>query len=367
MFGVSNQFLNDLKYNIEISNYDILKEEDVNKILNLGNIKDSHIIYFTKPGFIKISDKSKFTLKQDEFVDENTGDVIYKDADEKYLQIIGLDSNTYNNYLKDLGVKETDNINSGILYDYNIKYDEKRKATEYRVYNYKSGDIISGNLGENKEKSSITINEIAKTAPIGFEQRHSDSGFLFVNADTYKNLSFKIDRILINSDDPNTFEGKFVKEFKNINCYNLYKVAQQDKALDLVFAIFLYGFITVITLIGVTNIFNTITSNIELRQKEFAMLKSIGMTKKEFNRMVNLETIFYSTKSLIYGIILGLIGTFAFYKAFSIKLESSMYIPIVPIIISIIAVFILVFIIMRYSINKINKKNTIETIRNENI
>ena len=97
------------------------------------------------------------------------------------------------------------------------------------------------------------------------------------------------------------------------------------------------------------------------------MLKSIGITKKEFNRMVNLETIFYSTKSLIYGIILGLIGTFAFYKAFSIKLESSMYIPIVPIIISIIAVFILVFIIMRYSINKINKKNTIETIRNENI
>ena len=97
------------------------------------------------------------------------------------------------------------------------------------------------------------------------------------------------------------------------------------------------------------------------------MLKSIGMTKKEFNKMVNLETIFYSTKSLIYGIILGLGGTFVLYKAFSVKIDSGIYIPIKPIIISIIAVFILVFIIMKYSVNKINKQNTIETIRKENI
>ena len=114
--------------------------------------------------------------------------------------------------------------------------------------------------------------------------------------------------------------------------------------MALIIKIFLYGFIAVITLIGVTNIFNTINSNIELRQKEFAMFKSIGMTKKEFNRMINLETIFYSTKSLIYGITMGLIGTFALYKSFSMKIEKGIYIPVNPIIISIVAVFILVFI-----------------------
>ena len=105
----------------------------------------------------------------------------------------------------------------------------------------------------------------------------------------------------------------------------------------------------------------------KLRQKEFASLKSIGMTKKEFNRMINLETIFYSTKSLIYGIVLGLIGTFALYKAFSVKIERGIYIPINPIIISIIAVFVLVFVIMKYTMSKIDKQNIIETIRNENI
>jgi len=135
----------------------------------------------------------------------------------------------------------------------------------------------------------------------------------------------------------------------------------------IVISIFLYGFITVITLIGVTNIFNTITSNMELRQKEFAMLKSIGMTKKEFNRMVNLETLFYSSKSLIYGIILSIFGSFAIFKAFKSDKASTFKIEIMPIIIAIIFVLLLVYIIMRYSINKINKQNTIETIRKENI
>ena len=41
--------------------------------------------------------------------------------------------------------------------------------------------------------------------------------------------------------------------------------------------------------------------------------------------------------------------------------------PILAIIISIIAVFILINSLMRYSINKINKQNIIETIRDENI
>ena len=175
--------------------------------------------------------------------------------------------------------------------------------------------------------------------------------------------------LLVQSDEPE----KLVDEVKKLNIdllmtTNFEEIAKEQNAMRLIFEIFLYGFITVISLIGVTNIFNTITSNMELRKREFASLKSIGMTKKEFNRMINLETIFYSVKSLIYGIALGLVGTFIFYKAFSIKDGlDKLYIPVKPIIISVLAVFILVFIIMRYSMSKINKQNTIETIRNENI
>ena len=71
------------------------------------------------------------------------------------------------------------------------------------------------------------------------------------------------------------------------------------KGIYTLVAIFLYGLITVIALIGITNIFNTITTNMNLRRGEFAILKSIGMTSHEFNRLVNLEIIFYSLKSLL--------------------------------------------------------------------
>ena len=91
------------------------------------------------------------------------------------------------------------------------------------------------------------------------------------------------------------------------------------------------------------------------------------MTKKEFNKMVNLETIFYSFKALLYGIILGLIASFAIYKAFAESLDFGFMWPIGAILISIIFVFVIVFIIMRFAISKINKQNIIETIRKENV
>ena len=97
------------------------------------------------------------------------------------------------------------------------------------------------------------------------------------------------------------------------------------------------------------------------------VFQKVGMTKKEFNRMMNLETILYSFKSLLYGIIIGIILSYLIHLSIKNKFDKVFEIPYIPIIISIIFVFLIVFIIMRYSISKVNKKNTIETIRSENI
>ena len=131
--------------------------------------------------------------------------------------------------------------------------------------------------------------------------------------------------------------------------------------------IFLYGFIIVISLIGITNIFNTITTNMELRKQEFAMLKSVGMTTKEFNRMIRLESLFMGVKSLFFGIPIGIALSYIIYHFLSEESGIPYKLPIVAIIISIAVVFILISLIMKYSMSKINKQNTIETIRNENI
>ena len=140
-----------------------------------------------------------------------------------------------------------------------------------------------------------------------------------------------------------------------------------ENAVVLVISIFLYGFIGVITLIGITNIFNTITTNMNLRKKEFAMLKSIGMTKKEFNRMIRLESIFYGVKSLIIGIPIGLVLSYGMYNVFKNSMEIEYVLPYKSIVVAVIFVAVVIGIIMRYSMSKINKQNIIETIRNDNI
>lgn len=154
----------------------------------------------------------------------------------------------------------------------------------------------------------------------------------------------------------------------SIYIYDYEEIVRQFNAVMLIVGIFIYGFIGVISLIGMTNIFNTISTNMQLRSKEFASLKSIGMTKKEFNRMIRLESLMYGIKSLLIGIPLGVLGVFAIFSAFSNgNVPMSFVFPWKAILISIAVVFVAVWLIMKYSISKVNKQNIIETIRNDNI
>lgn len=153
-----------------------------------------------------------------------------------------------------------------------------------------------------------------------------------------------------------------------ISIFDYEEIVRQFNAIMLIVGIFVYGFIGVISLIGLTNIFNTISTNMQLRSKEFASLKSIGMTKKEFNRMIRLESLMYGIKSLLIGIPLGVLGVFAIFSAFSRgNVPMSFVFPWKAILISIAVVFVAVWLIMKYSISKVNKQNIIETIRNDNI
>lgn len=357
MFDLTNNYYEDYNYNLLISGD--LKTEEIKKIVSNDTVESYSILYNTD-GTYKIKNLDKIIANDSYPVTEIDGEAYTS------LQIVALDSSDFKEYAKRIKVNYEDVKNAGILCDEYQIYDEtSEKQKEVRRYKYEKGDTIEGEY--KNEKLKIKVGAVSQTKPDGIEKTYYSDGFLVVDKEQFKNLNFRFDVMTIQSNNATRLQKEIDNINKNTNVYNIEETAKQEQSMALVIKIFLYGFIAVITLIGVTNIFNTITSNMELRQKEFAMLKSIGMTKKEFNRMINLETIFYGVKSWVYGTILGLLGTFAMYKAFSVKIEQGIYIPINAIIISAIFVFIFVFIIMRYSISKINKQNTIETIRNENI
>jgi len=176
--------------------------------------------------------------------------------------------------------------------------------------------------------------------------------------------------------DPDALQDSLEKFFEDngavygmdVDINNRAQNARNEKTIFLLMGIFSYGLITVIALIGVTNIVNTLGTSMELRSREFATLRSVGMTSGQFKRMVRLESVFTSAKALFFGVTLGLAGSWGIW---CLENTYDMSIPFNPpinaVIISIAVVFVLVYAIISTSLTKINRKNIIETIKNENL
>lgn len=358
---IVNVYYKDLGYDILVYDGTI---ENYNEIIKLDNVEEYSYSYMTE-GSVDInkygSEFGKRIAKDSEETNSITIVLINNDYFKKFIEHLGIQSTNY----KDIAILEDD------AYEY---IDEKTVFENY--YSLKTGDSIDITLA-NGEKRTVKISKKTDERPMGYKNVYSNGGYLFVSEDFIQDKSdeksFHMGSLVIKSQNPDELENEINNLKKTNNLYsklyinNISKYVEENKKIILLISIFLYGFIAVITLIGVTNIFNTITTNMILRSKEFANLKSVGMTTKEFNRMIRLESILYGLKSLLIGIPLGLIGSYCIYNGIAKGLDFGYILPLKSIIIAIIFVFIIVGLTMKYSLNKINKQNIIETIREDNI
>ena len=290
------------------------------------------------------------------------------DEESIYFYAVGTDQ--YKRYLKMLGLTYEDMKDKAILYDYyeNIAvYDKNNniyKQKKVKVFDYQVGDTMSGRL-KKSDNYTLKIGAISDKLPFGLQT--SNDKILIISDELFDELADTTTlQIYYQSNNASKLQDE-IEAYLGNEIYILNNTEESVKTMKnllTLVGIFLYGFIIVVSLIGITNIFNTITTNMELRRREFAMLRSIGMTKKEFYRLIRLESLFIGFKALIIGIPIGVLISYGIYKAFN---ETGYDLPILAIIISIITVFFLIIIIMQYSINKINKQNIIDVIRNENI
>ena len=293
----------------------------------------------------------------------------------------------YQRFISKLGFAYADVKDKGILVDYITDYaeiNEKNRLVTFRKYNYQAGDTLKVYSYNENSKFPIEIATVTQERPLGIYGVNSaipiGSATLIVSDelfDEYVQLE-KIENIKMFSDSADLFivtenSEQLVDYIKQNYADNFYYIENVDnraieqRAIYTTISIFLYTFIIITALIGITNIFNTITTSMELRQKEFAHLKSIGMTKKEFNKMIMLENVFLGLKSLIIGIPLGLVFSYIVHIAFSTNVVMEYMLPINGIIISVIAVCVILGLIMLYALRKINKQNIIETIRRDNV
>lgn len=149
--------------------------------------------------------------------------------------------------------------------------------------------------------------------------------------------------------------------------YNVAEELENRRSVVSMVQVFSYGFIVLISFISVANVFNTISTNINLRRREFAMLKSVGMSKRGFYKMMNYECLLYGLKAILFGVPVATLVTYFIYRSVQNGLNVSFYLPISSIIISIFSVFLVVFSTMFYAMQKVKKENTIEALKNENL
>ena len=355
------------------------KYEYFDKILNLDNIEKYAIVkeFTVLVGEPYISEGYKKLINYEDEKDGITTKV--ETENEVNVSIVSVGDVQYKEYLKALGLTEEEAQGKGILYDqFWGKQEDKR--IQYSVLNINSGDELEFEyLKENEENpEKVKLPIILKTdkTPMSMFQENNGEPVIIISdslmkkyEDSLQAVNLRTTGIYIKSNDPYKLE----QEIENIDStnknmiFNIEQSRKQNETMSLILSIFSYGFIIVISVIGITNIFNTITTNMALRSKEFAVLKSVGMTNKEFKKMINYESLLYGIKSIFYGIPIGLILSYLIYKVMSESLETEYRFPLVPVIISIVAVFIIIFITMRYASKKSQKINLIETIRSENV
>ena len=296
------------------------------------------------------------------------------------IYILVLDDNSYNKYKKLIGLDKDSvillNKFKGVSYgnnkrvNYNIPVINNGNIN-IKICNFDNDEDVDTTKYCNNNIDNIFVTN--KSFDLIEEFSYMDDFKLIVNKKLYDSISDSsthYTQFNIISDNTNNIDKltKDLDKYSNVNYTNIKEAMKQTNNLILVVKILMYGFISLVTLIGVTSVFNTISTSMALRKREFAVLRSIGLTNRGFNKILFFESLFFGMKSLIFAIPVSIGITVLIHYALADMVSiSTIIIPWKYIIISIVSVFVIVLLTMMYSTSKIKKHNIIEQIREENI
>lgn len=406
-------------YNIGI-NMSCKKDIDIEKLTKLVSGIEGVDDYLVGAGYDFDVSKPKYTKEYGEYCRQLYADS--EDVSQMFL-ITVLDDKSYDKYASDAGIK---NAAAGAIlvnkctFDVYNENSSKYAKKEMELYKYKAGDTIecgynvyddassddnaveggtesstednSGYVDEEtinngvRKTVDVTIAGVTDKVPIGY--KGYSNTLLFMNQKGFESLwgdgkngneikpgyaSYSAYVVAENADEyQDTFEKETEEnpEYSQISFYvsNLDKEMRDEKSLFTLLGVFAYGLIVVIALIGITNIINTLSTGMELRSREFATLRSIGMTDKQFVGMVRLESVFISVKALAIGVPLGILISYLLCVMMNRMDDAIIYEPpYKAIILCILVVIMLIYAIMKLSMTKLRHNNIIETIKNENL
>lgn len=364
---------------INVYNQSSKTDDKVNTYLNDENIQE-YIKYYYDDIYVK--ENFTYTNKYLEYLEANYGKDYaeeFPNNEYKSIAIIVLDDDSYEKYKKDIGLTENKvillNKFQGITYTDNKRVNYDINVIENNKISLAICSSYDDDLSNSCQKKLNNIYITTKINPLIEEINTMSSYKLIMNKRIYDTIissdlsSYRVN-ILLKDKVSSSLNSKVasLRQENYVTYYNIREESETNRNLVIAIKLLVYGFISLITIIGLTSVFNTITTSISLRKREFAILRSIGLTSKGFNKMLFFESLFFGIKSLIYAIPLSLIVTLLIHLSMSNVISlSNIIIPYSSIIIAILFDFLIVLITMLYSGNKLKKQNIIDEIREENI
>lgn len=301
-----------------------------------------------------------------------------------YVSVYAMDSENFEQYAEQIGVDPADfgqETPRAILIDKVVYQDGMSgtlKETEtVKVEQGESLELLGSSIDEMGEEiepevlANVEIAALTDETPAGVSASYLGNLDLVVPMDALDELGFiagdTYPSITLASSDPMKTEAEILEiNEAGIDISNVFQRRQQQEQLVLLMQVFTYGFITLISLISIANIFNTISTSIQLRKREFAMLRSVGMTPKGFNKMIRYESLFYGVKALAYGLPISFAAMVAMHFALGQTFDYGFIVPWGSVVFVIVVIFLIVGAAMLYSIAKIKNDNIIESLKQEN-
>ena len=372
----------DIQVTIQSENHEEL-ENIINHINLLENITEStHIECFEAKTWVDEQYTADY-LKEDPESKKENGKYLYT----VYVNV--LDDESLKAYAKEVGVnldrlKDTTKPGAVIIDTAKYKNTEEDRYVESKMIKAREGLKLDLNYYDwSKEKDipleSVEIIALTNKLPMGILPFRVYAGFnMIISKDVYdhfRNIAPLINQeaehqLFLKSDNPLKLQ-EGIETIQNstgpnyIDLINVFLIRQREEQTLLLMSVFTYAFILLITAICIANILNTVSTSIALRKREFAMLKSVGMTPKSFNKMIYYESIFYGLKALIYGLPISFAVMYLLHHTLMIKLSYRFSIPWDSVGIAISAVFIIVGMAMIYSSQKVKKENIIDVLKQD--
>lgn len=309
----------------------------------------------------------------------------------RYMNVLGVDNDTFAALAKEAGIDpsvcQDDKIPTGILINrVQVATVEKQSLVLNPLQGSLAGQTLTGSMeGYDSEGNELYAKYTAKVAAQMNKEASNLGSFMrptlvvpmhsylvhFPSVLAERNI-VSYARYYITAQDHDrvyTEVSDLLNDTEGIshNGYDATAQAETMRALRIVVMTFGYGFITLITLISVMNIINTISSGMEERRREFAMIKSVGMTPRSFKKSIYLENIRYGVMALVWGLPVSLGLDFLMYKILGGSFDYGYTFRWYYYLAAALAVFAVIGVALLYALDKIKKDNIIETLKRDDI